>query len=363
MTRSVTMREVARLAGVSVKTVSNVVNDHPHVRPSTRTTVEQAIATLGYRPHLPARSLRSGRSGVIGLAVPELRIDYFAELADEVITAAEARGLSVIIGQLGGDRAREVEVLTGGLRQTDGLLFSPERLGMADRSLLDDVDYPLVLLGERIFGGPTDHVTIHNTTAARAAVEHLIAGGRRRIAVIGAHPDGREGQARPSDLRIAGYRQALTAAGLPHDPRLERPTAPWHARHGAEATHALLAGGLEFDAIFALNDTLALGVLRALREAQVHVHRDVAVIGFDDIEAARFTAPSLSSVAPGRAEIAATAVAMLVERMGQGDGPGLPPRLHKAGFRVLARESTAPAAPPPRTERRTAPSSKFPANP
>lgn len=111
---SVTMREVAQLAGVSVKTVSNVVNDHPHVRPTTRARVERAISDLGYRPHLPARGLRSGRTGMLGLAVPELRLDYFAELADAVITAAETRGLGVIIGQLGGDRDREVAVLTGG---------------------------------------------------------------------------------------------------------------------------------------------------------------------------------------------------------------------------------------------------------
>lgn len=338
------MREVAQLAGVSVKTVSNVVNDHPHVRPVTRARVEQAISDLAYRPHLPARGLRSGRTGMLGLAVPELRLDYFAELADEVITAAEARGLGVIIGQLGGDRDREISVVTGGLRQTDGLLFSPERLGMANRHLLDTVDYPLVLLGERIFGGPTDHVAIHNSTAARSAVEHLISRGRRKVAVIGAHPDGRECQARPSDLRVEGYRQALAGAGLPHDRRLERPAAPWHPQHGAEATRALLASGLEFDAVFALNDMLALGVLRALREARLHVPRDVAVIGFDNVDAGRFTAPSLSSVDPGRAEIAETAVAMLVERMGSGSHPRRAPRLHKAEFRVVPRESTGTTA-------------------
>lgn len=334
------MRDVARLAGVSVKTVSNVVNEHPHVRTSTRARVTQAISDLGYRPHLPARGLRSGHTGTIGLAVPELRLDYFAELADEVITAAEARGLGVIIGQLGGDREREIAVVAGGLRQTDGLLFSPERLGMPDRAFLDAVDYPFVLLGERIFGAPVDHVAIHNSTAARAAVEHLIAGGCRRVAVVGAHPDGQEGQARPSDLRIEGYRQALAGAGLPHDRRLERPAAPWHPRQGAEATRALLSSGLEFDAVFALNDMLAIGVLRALREARVQVPGDVSVIGFDNVEAGRFTAPSLSSVDPGRSEIAETSVAMLIERMRQKSQPHPPARLHKAAFRVVAREST-----------------------
>ncbi|UFU07764.1 LacI family DNA-binding transcriptional regulator [Ruania halotolerans] len=337
---SVTMRDVALLAGVSMKTVSNVVNDQPHVHPVTRERVQRAIGELGYRPNLSARGLRSGRTGVIGLAVPELRLDYFAELADAVITAAEAHNLGVIISQLGGDRAREVEVLTHGLRQTDGLLFSPERLGIADRDLLDTVNHPLVLLGERIFGGPTDHVTMHNSTAARAAVEHLIDGGRRRIAVIGAHPNRRVYEVRPSDLRVEGYREALTRAGLDLDERLERVAAPWHPQNGADATRSLLADGIDVDAIFALNDSLAFGVVRALAEAGRRVPDDVAVIGFDNVDHGRFTQPSLSSVDPGREEIARTAVAMLIERINWHPSAGRAPRQYKADFSIVAREST-----------------------
>ena len=334
------MRDVALLARVSNKTVSNVVNDHPHVRPATRARVQKAIAELGYRPNLSARGLRSGRTGVIGLAVPDLRQNDFAELADAVIAAAERRNLSVIVGQAGTDRDHEVAVLANGLRQTDGLLFSPERLGTEDRGLLDDVEYPLVLLGERIFGGPTDHVTMHNVEGARAAVDHLIALGRRRIAVVGAHPDQRTGQLRPSDLRVAGYREALAAAGLPHDRRLELSVAPWHPEDGAHATRRLLDSGLGFDAVFALNDALAIGVLRALGEAGRRVPDDVAVIGFDNITHGRFTLPSLSTVDPGRDEIAETAVAMLVERIEWGTRTSRAPRLHKAAFRVVARESS-----------------------
>jgi len=182
-----TLHDVARIAGVSIKTVSNVINDYPHIRPTTKQRVLDAIAELDYRPNLSARSLRSGRTGVIGLAVPELSLSYFAELADAVIRSAERHGVTVLIEQTGGDRAREVELLTSPRRQlTDGLIFSA--LGMdSDDSEYLRVGYPLVLLGERIFGGPTDHVTMRNVDAARAATEHLIALGRRRIAVVGAH--------------------------------------------------------------------------------------------------------------------------------------------------------------------------------
>jgi len=334
------MQDVARRAGVSNKTVSNVVNDHPHVRPETRARVQRVIAELGYRPNLSARGLRSGRTGVIGLAVPQLRQPYFAELADAVIAAAERRGLGVIVGQAGADRDHETAVLANGLRQTDGMLFSPEHLGTEDRHLLDDVTYPLVLLGERIFGGPDDHVTMHNVEGARAAVEHLIGLGRRRIAVLGAHPDRRSGQMRPSDLRVRGYREALAVAGLPEDPRLECAVAPWLPQNGVDATRELLASGVEFDAVFALNDSLAIGALRALARAGRRVPDDVAVIGFDNIGDGRFSTPSLSSVDPGREEIAETAVAMLVERIEAGPQDVRPPRLHKAAFHIVAREST-----------------------
>ncbi|MEU4454065.1 LacI family DNA-binding transcriptional regulator [Nocardioides sp. NPDC023903] len=341
---AVTMREVAAIARVSPKTVSNVVNDHPNVHPDTRARVQQAIAELGYRPNHSARGLRSGRTGVIGLAVPELRQAYFAELADAVIAAAAKRGLSVIVGQLGGDREHEIELLTHGLPQTDGLLFSPERLGTEDRDLLAYVDFPLVMLGEWIFGGPTDHVTMHNISAARAAVEHLISLGRQRIAVIGAHPDDETRVMGPSNLRIQGYREALAAAGIEHDPRLERVVAPWHPEDGADAARQLIASGLEFDAIFTLTDSLGLGALRALGEAGRVVPDDVAVIGFDNITISNLTVPSLSSIDPGRAEIAETAVSMLVERIEWGAGSSRPARLHKAAFDVIVRESSGGTA-------------------
>lgn len=337
---SPTMHDVARVAGVSIKTVSNVINDFPHVRPATRMRVLSAIEELGYRPNLSARGLRSGRTGVIGLAVPELRQNYFAELADAVIRAAEKHDLGVLVEQTGGDRNREIAAVTGAgrLRQTDGLLFSPERLGQHDRHLLS-ASFPFVMLGERIFGGPTDHVTMHNVSSAQAAVEHLLQIGRRRIALIGAHPDQREA-VRSADLRVRGYKAALEAAGIPVDPQLIRAVAPWHRENGAEAMRDLIASGVPFDGLFALNDTLALGALRALGDAHRHVPDDVAVIGFDDIDESRFSIPSLSSVDPGRDEIAETAVELLVERIKEKDGERLPPRIIKPEFRIVAREST-----------------------
>lgn len=335
-----TMHDVARVAGVSIKTVSNVINDYPHVRPGTRDRVNEAIEQLDYRPNLSARGLRSGRTGVIGLAVPSLRENYFAELADEVIRAAEKRGLGVMVEQTSGDRDAELRAVTGNRpRFLDGMLFSPVSLGQDDAAALS-VDGPLVLLGERIFGGPTDHVTMHNTSSSQAAVEHLLGIGRRRIALIGADYE-RGGEASSANLRVKGYLRALEQAGIEHDPALVRPTSMhrWNRAGGAAATHLLVKEKVDFDAVFALNDTLGLGVLRALREEGVSVPDDVAVIGFDNIDESKYSVPSMSTVDTGRAEIAAIAVDRLIERINE-KGERRQPETFKPAFRIVAREST-----------------------
>lgn len=330
-----TLHDVAQVAGVSFKTVSNVINDHPNVRPATRERVNKAIAQLGYRPNLTARSLRSGHTGAITLAVPQLRLPYFAELADAVIGAAEARGLVVLVEQTSGERDRELEVLRSPrLRMSDGLIFSPLGLGEEDAALVT-AEVPIVLLGERIFSGNCDHVTMQNVEGARAATEHLLDTGRRRIAVVGAHIGEVIGSA---GLRLKGYKEALEARGIAYDDDLVAYTGTWHRSNGAEAMHDLLDRGVEFDAVFGFNDTLAQGAMRVLQEAGRRVPADVAVIGFDDLDETRYSIPTLSTVNPGREEIAETAIKVLLERIKNPSGPA--PREILTQFQVMAREST-----------------------
>lgn len=333
-----TIHDVARAAGVSIKTVSNVLNDNPKVGPETRLRVRRLVDEMGYRPNLSARGLRSGKTGVIGLAVPSLRETYFAELADSVIRAAAKRGLRVVIEQTNGNRDLEIATLSGGqMRFIDGLLFSPAAIGQQDVDVLATND-PLVLLGERIFGGPTDHVTMHNTSSARAAVEHLLGIGRTRIALVGA-PEQPADEASSANLRERGYRQALEHAGIGVDPRLVVRGGTWLRETGVAAIRRLREGNVDFDAVFALNDTLALGVLRALAQDGLRVPDDVAVIGFDNLDEGRFSLPSLTSVDPGRDEIADTAVALLVNRIQEKDTRAAPKTV-KSGFRIVEREST-----------------------
>ncbi|KAB1918445.1 HTH-type transcriptional regulator AscG [Micromonospora noduli] len=328
------LKDVAERAGVSVKTVSNVVNGYVHVRPDTRARVEEAIAELNYRPNLSARHLRKGRTGVIALAVPELDIPYFAELARYVVTAAAAYGWTVLIDQTGGRREQE-RVVASGITDhlIDGLIFSPLALTAEDLAGLDGT--PMVLLGERVEHGPADRVVIDNVTAAREITAHLIQLGHRRIAAIGSQRTDEGASAR---LRLAGYTDALRAAGLDYDETLVAPASAWHRADGAAAMRGLLTSGVRPDAVFCFNDTLALGALRALHEAGLRVPEDVAVVGFDDIEDGRFSIPTLSTVAPDKEKIAQLAVELLANRL-DGDRTA-PAKELSAPYRLELREST-----------------------
>ncbi|MET8333685.1 LacI family DNA-binding transcriptional regulator [Streptosporangium canum] len=324
------LRDIARLAGVSVKTVSNVVNGYAHVSPATRAKVEHALSQLDYRPNLSARNLRQGRTGVIALALPELDAPYFAELSRFVIEAAAELRWLVVIEQTDGSLERERQILDGVRdHRVDGLILSPVAIGVDELAARTD-DTALVLLGERIHDGPADHVAIDNVRAARDVTEHLIGLGRTRIAALGAQDNSASGTA---PLRLAGYRQALAAHGLPETvAKVER-----YRRHeGAAAMAALLEH--RPDAVFCFNDLLALGAMRTILSAGLRVPEDIALAGLDDIEDGRYSTPTLTTLAPDKAELARIAVDLLKRRI---DGlPGHPPQETRAGYRLMAREST-----------------------
>jgi DNA-binding LacI/PurR family transcriptional regulator len=336
------LKDVAKRAGVSIKTVSNVVNGYVHVAPDTRARVQHAIAELGYSPNVAARQLRGGRSGVIALALPDLRSSYFAELAGFIVQAAEDRHWTVLIDQTGGLADRERE-LAGRLRRhlIDGLIFSP--LGLAGQELASEASTtPMVLLGERVWHGPADHVAVDNTTAAADATRHLCDLGRRRIAAIGAQ---RGPAAVTARQRLDGYRVALAEAGRPYDPDLVGSVVAFHRADGAAAMARLLDAGERPDAVFCFNDLLAIGAIRTLLDRGCAVPEDVAVIGFDDIEDGRFSTPTLSTVSPGTDRIARLAVDLLAERLdgavaADGTRRDVPPREIRVDHRILPREST-----------------------
>lgn len=333
----VTMQDVARHAGVSPMTVSNVVNGNPHVSSTMRDRVLSAIDELGYRVNMAARNLRAGRTGTIGLAVPELDRPYFGQLAARITAEAENYGYRVAVEQTGVTRKHEIETLLEVSNRTyDGLIFSAVAIGPEDADLLR-VDYPIVILGERIFDGPVDHVAMPNIDGAEAATRHLVERGCERIAMLGG-PYTRSG-VDAGILRVAGYRKAIEAAGRDYDPRLVIPLSKFTTRCGVEGVRRLLAEAPDFDGLFCITDTVALGAIRALHDGGRAVPDDVKVVGFDAIEQGEFSIPSLSSIDPRHADMARAAVSMLVERIAD-PGVDRPPREVIGGFRLRKRETS-----------------------
>nr|WP_203645633.1 LacI family DNA-binding transcriptional regulator [Streptomyces sp. SID14478] len=333
------MKDVAERAGVSIKTVSNVVRNAPRVSDATRERVMRAVHELGYRPNESARRLRTGRSGLIGLAVPDLATPYFAELAHHVRAEAALLGLTVLIEETLGDATEELRLATGvGASLLDGVILSPLRVRLDELARVAD-EFPLVLLGERNYERDhvvADHVLIDNVAAAREVTAHLAALGRTRIAAIGAD---RHGSA-TSRQRLEGFQLALHDAGLTYDPRLAPAIKEFDRRNGLLAMRTLVAlpPDARPDAVFCFSDMLAVGAQQALYEAGLTIPGDVAVAGIDGSEEALYSTPPLTSVVPDKAAIASLAVKCLAARIAAEES--LPFEVHVAPHWLQAREST-----------------------
>ena len=334
--RDSTLRDVADLAGVSPRTVSNVVNGYARVTDVTRAKVEHAIAQLGYRPNVLARNLATGRSGQIVVVVPYLDTPYFAELLQAIIPAARKAGYNVLIDQTDGDREHESDLIGPGPRRFlfDGMIISPLGLSQEDLAVRDP-DLPLVVLGERTSDGTFDHVGIDDVAASTEAVGHLIDLGRSRIAAIGdqPYPTGEAAQ-----LRTRGFRAAHAAAGLRVDESLIIGTTRFNRVDGATAMAALLERADPPDAVFCYSDLVASGAIHTALGHGLGVPEDIAIIGYDDIEEGRYGQPTISTISPDKKAIAQLAVDRLIMRIGSSDPvPGVELR---ASHRLVARQST-----------------------
>lgn len=329
-----TLRDVAERAGVSVRTAAYAVQNPDRVGAATLARVRQVINELNYRPNQVARGLRTGRTGLIGLVVPQLDVPYFAELARELIAALAEHDLTLIIDQTDGDPDRERELLSAGRATAfDGLILSPLAL-TADDVAARGTESPIVLLGERIFDSPFDHVVIDNVSAAHQATQHLIAAGYVSIAMIGRQ---RHAPALTPILREQGFVRAMEEAGL--DPDRHFVNVQDFGRYdGYTAMMELLSRDDKPDAVCCFSDLLALGAHRAALSSGVCIPNDLGIIGFDDIEDGRYSTPTLSTIRPDKAAIARVTVDLLITRL---EGSTVPPATHIISHTLEARESTA----------------------
>ncbi len=299
----VTSREVAARAGVSRTTVSMVLNDPdvPSIGEETRARVLQAAAALGYTPTSAARVLVSGRTETIGLVLsqPELlAIDGFVpQLVLGISQVAEQFGYRMLVETVRDPfRSGAYLELVGGKR-IDGLIVVNPAVEDAGLAQLIESGFPAVLVGTLKHPGECS-VNFHTGAAVRQLIGHLSSLGHRRIAHVALSPPGPVA----TNARLTGFRRSMKEAGLAVDEDLIA-CGDYSAESGRLATHRLLEAGKRFTALFAANDTLALGAMKALREHDLRIPQDVAVVGFDDLPFSAFTDPPLTTVRnPGVAQ-------------------------------------------------------------
>lgn len=333
--RTPRLTDVAARAGVSMKTVSNVVNGTGSAAPATRARVRAAIEELGYRPNVTARRLATGQTGTISVAVSSVTVPYFAEISHRMDQTARAMRLRVVIEQTDGERDNELAILDQRERGlVDGVIFHPVALTPED--LRDrQPGFPLVLLGEGPAPAAIDHVMIDNEAAAGDITTHLIDRGCRQLVFLGVE---RGTLTHTTDQRLTGYQQALAAARLDQDRRRHLPVDHYSPDEGYRAVIDAIDSGLQIDGIVCRDDSLAIGVLHALHVRGRAVPDDVAVAGWDDLNISRHLWPPLTTIQPDKASLADTAIRLLAERIGGHTGPG---RHEIAGAQLIERESTA----------------------
>jgi DNA-binding LacI/PurR family transcriptional regulator len=330
------MDDVAKAAGVSKITVSNVVNSRNRVGAQTRLRVLEAIDELGYEVNLAARYLRVGRTGAIGLLVPELERPYFGQLARRLADRVERHGLHLAVERTGAVRERQLSsVAVERVQLYDGVVLSVTGLTTDDLRRIE-LGRPALLIGERDVPATFDHVLMDNVGGVQLATAHLIERGSRCVAMVGGVADPRETDM--VSLRTQGWRRAHEAAGLVADESLVVDLDELDMGFARDAVRRLLDERPEVDGVVAVTDVVGFGVLRGLADCGRSVPDDVQVVGFDNVDEAEFSVPRLSSVEPGNDEMADAIVDLLLRRIGSADPPE--PQVVMPTPRLVLREST-----------------------
>lgn len=295
MSKKVTIKDVAKIAGVSAQTVSRVVNNHPDVSDETRSRIQKIVDELGYSPNIIARSLIQGKTNTIGVVA--FRLDYFG--SNSILTAIERRaaklGYSLLLTLINDlDESKTDPVLNQLLsRQVDGLIWTlPWKQDTSDSLSLKTKKLPLpvVLLNRKSFPGDTV-VCLDNRYGARLATKHLKSNGYKNIGIITGPTDWWE-----SDERYKGWCEELNFQ--PHSPQAECLTeiGDWTPQSGEDAMYRLLEKSPEIDAVFVCNDQMGLGVYRAAGKIGLRIPEDLGVVGFDNIPETEFFSPSMTSI-------------------------------------------------------------------
>jgi len=327
-----TIRDVAQRAGVSITTVSHVINETRFVSPELRQRVQSVMAELDYQPNALARSLRRKQTHTLGMILPDSANPFFAEIARAIQRASFARGYSIILCNSDGDLDKELvyaNVLME--KQVDGIIFVAAGLSTEHIQAIRDRDVPVVIVDRDLPHVEADAVLSDNLGGGYAATTHLLQLGRRRIGCITGPSD-----VTPSADRVMGYRQALAEYGIPVDEALFQ-RGDFQFAGGAAAMHYFLSLSEPPDAVFACNDLMAIGAMRVATAYGQRMPEDLAIVGFDDVPLASYSNPPLTTVAQPKQEMSELAIDLLMTRIA---GQDMPPQRRVLPTRLVVRHSS-----------------------
>ncbi|WP_439592974.1 LacI family DNA-binding transcriptional regulator [Microbacterium sp.] len=309
----VSIADVARLAGVSATTVSHAISGKRKVSGVVREKVHHAMRELNYVPTRAAQNLALGRTGIIALVVPDIAIEYFAELAKNVEAVAVARGYNVMIATTGFDAEREASYLEMmASRAVDGIVFaSGAVLRSRTRTALTH-GLPIVLVDEEVAGVELCTIVSDNEEGGRLVAEHLIGLGHRSVLEI---------QGASAPVTSVRRSEGFAAVWAAHGGVIRTETGDYSAESGRQAAERHLASfaSSEITAIFAHNDLMALGAIDGLRSQRIRTPRDVSVVGFDDVSPGRYSFPQLTTVRQDVRSLGTQAAAALLDALESGD--------------------------------------------
>ena len=309
-----TIKDIAKISGVSVSTVSRVLNNHPDVSEDVRHKVMAVVEEYNYIPNNSARALGQSKSDNIGLIVRGISNPFYTSIIHEIEQDIEKAGYTLVMQQIG---SCDDELLAGAMMERDkrlrGLIFLGGRLD-STKDQIAGIGVPFVNCSSNNAYGTLDadsysSVSIDDTQTAYEAVKELYKEGHRRIAVLLARPD--DGSV--SQIRYEGYVKALTEAGMAPDEDLIISVDSYNIADAYYGTKKWLEKGIAFDAIFAISDNLAMGVMRALREKGIDVPGQCSIVAIDGIEVSEYMAPALSTYCQPMKELGRTSVELLID--------------------------------------------------
>lgn len=310
MAKRVTMHDVAHTAGVSLMTVSRVVNNKDDVSQVTRDRVMDVIEQLNYRPSSIARGLATQRTGTLGVVIPDISNPFFASIVRSAEEEAYAKDYSVFLGNTNEDPERELAVLQSlEDKHVDGLILCSSRL--EDDTLFEILEHfpTTVLVFRERKNAKVGAFTVDDVFGGQVAIEHLLKSGHRNIGLISGPPISLSAFG-----RLKGYQAALQAADIPVNDRWIRHCHP-DVEGGQETAYELLKNNPEITALFCHNDLVAVGALQACAELRLRIPDDIAIIGYDDILLAALVSPSLTTLRIPRTEIGTMSMQMLLEQI------------------------------------------------